>query len=69
MARLKRYWSTPIVRFTIDGWSEAIEQAGFLIRRVYEPRPTLDDVARWPGLGDCLDFPAFLVFDLVTGSI
>ena len=66
MSRLKRYWTTPIVRLTIDGWSQAIERAGFLIRRIYEPRPTPEDVARHPGLDDCLDFPAFLVFDLVT---
>ena len=68
MSRLKRYWTTPIVRFTIEGWSQAIERAGFLIRRIYEPRPTPEDVARQPGLDDCLDFPAFLVFDLVVAA-
>ncbi len=66
MGRLNRYWTTPIVRFTVEGWSQAIEQAGFLIRRVYEPRPTLEDVAREPQLDDCRDFPSFLIFDLVT---
>ncbi|MBN2466161.1 hypothetical protein JXD38_11125 [candidate division WOR-3 bacterium] len=66
MARLDRYWTTPIVRLTIDGWSEAIEQAGFLIRRIYEPRPTVEDVAREPQLDDCRDFPSFVIFDLVT---
>ncbi|MBM3331711.1 methyltransferase domain-containing protein [candidate division WOR-3 bacterium] len=68
MSRLNRYWTTPIVRLTIEGWSEAIEQAGFLIRRIYEPRPTLEDVAHAPQLDDCRDFPSFLVFDLVTSK-
>ncbi|MBM3315822.1 methyltransferase domain-containing protein, partial [candidate division WOR-3 bacterium] len=65
MARLNRYWTTPIVRLTVDGWTGLTEQAGFLIRRIYEPRPTLEDVARCPNLEDCRDFPSFLVFDLV----
>ena len=68
MARLKRYWTTPFVRLTVDGWSEAIEQAGFLIRRIYEPRPTLEDVAREPQLEDCRDFPSFVIFDLVAAN-
>jgi 2-polyprenyl-3-methyl-5-hydroxy-6-metoxy-1,4-benzoquinol methylase len=68
MPRLDRYWTTPFMRLTIDGWSQAIEQAGFLIRRIYEPRSTPEDVARWPGLDDCHDFPSSIVFDLVTGK-
>jgi ubiquinone/menaquinone biosynthesis C-methylase UbiE len=65
MARLNRYWSTPFIRLTIDGWSTLVEQAGFLIRRIYEPRPTAEDVARCPELDDCRDFPSFIVFDLL----
>jgi 2-polyprenyl-3-methyl-5-hydroxy-6-metoxy-1,4-benzoquinol methylase len=68
MPRLKRYWTTPFVRLTFDGWSEVIERAGFLIRRMYELRPTIEDVAREPELEDCRDFPSFVVFDLVTGG-
>jgi 2-polyprenyl-3-methyl-5-hydroxy-6-metoxy-1,4-benzoquinol methylase len=68
MPRLKRYWTTPFVRLTFDGWSELIQRAGFLIRRMYEPRPTHEDVVRKPQLDDCRDFPSFIIFDLVTGK-
>jgi hypothetical protein len=69
MPRLKRYWTTPFTRLTFDGWSELIDRAGFIIRRIYEPRPTLEDVVRRPELDDCRDFPSFVVFDLVkTGT-
>jgi 2-polyprenyl-3-methyl-5-hydroxy-6-metoxy-1,4-benzoquinol methylase len=66
MARLNRYWTTPISRLTIEGWTEATERAGFLVRRIYEPRPTLEDVERWPEIEDCRDFPSFIIFDLAT---
>ena len=65
MPRLRRYWSTPFVRLTFDAWSGTIAGAGFVIQRIYEPRPTPEDVARCPELDDCRDFPAFLIFDLV----
>jgi 2-polyprenyl-3-methyl-5-hydroxy-6-metoxy-1,4-benzoquinol methylase len=68
MSRLERYWTTPFVRLTFDGWSELIKHAGFLVRRIYEPRPTLEDVASEPQLDDCRDFPSFVIFDLVTGG-
>jgi hypothetical protein len=68
MGRLNRYWTTPMVRFTFEGWSQAIEQAGFLIRRIYEPRPEIEDVARVPQLDDCRDFPSFVIFDLVPSE-
>ncbi len=66
MARLNRYWTTPFIRLTFDGWSELIDRAGFLIRRIYEPRPTPEDVARRPEIEDCRDFPSFVIFDLVS---
>jgi len=65
MARLDRYWTTPIVRLTIDGWSRLAAEAGFLIRRIYEPRPSVEDLERWPALDDCRDFPSFVILDLV----
>ena len=65
MARLNRYWSTPFFRLTIDGWSRLIADAGFLIRRIYEPRPTAEEVERCPEIDDCVDFPSFVIFDLV----
>jgi 2-polyprenyl-3-methyl-5-hydroxy-6-metoxy-1,4-benzoquinol methylase len=65
MARLERCWTSPFLRLTFEGWSELIEQAGFLIRRVYEPRPTEAEAAAMPEVEDCRDFPSFLIFDLV----
>ena len=68
MARLNHYWATPETRLTIEGWSQVISEAGFLIRRIYEPRPSPEDVVRQPELEDCRDVPSFLILDIVTGQ-
>jgi 2-polyprenyl-3-methyl-5-hydroxy-6-metoxy-1,4-benzoquinol methylase len=65
MSRLVYQWSTPFWRRTLQEWSDAIAEAGFLIRRIYEPRPSEDDVAIQPEVSDARDFPYFLIFDLV----
>ena len=65
MKRLERHWQTPFWSLTIEEWSEILEQSGFLIRRLREPRPTAETVQRIPALEDCLRLPSFLIFDAV----
>ena len=65
MARLRYHWDTPFWRRTISEWSEMIADAGFLIRRIHEPRPTLEQVRRHPDLDDSYRVPYFLVFDVL----
>ncbi len=64
MPRLKYHWTSPYWRFTLDGWSNLIANAGFIIRRMAEPRPTNDQVEEDPNLDDCHRLPYFLVYDL-----
>jgi hypothetical protein len=52
MRRLVYHWSTPFWRRTLEQWSDLIAHAGFAISRMYEPRPSEDDVARQPELSD-----------------
>lgn len=68
MARLSYHWDTPYWRHTLSDWSGFIEGAGFLIRRLHEPRPTAEQVQRSPNLDDCFRLPYFLIFDLVRGD-
>ena len=65
MARLLYAWDTPYRRHTLAQWSELIARAGFLIRRLLEPRPTGEQVRRNLDLDDCYRLPYFLIFDLV----
>jgi 2-polyprenyl-3-methyl-5-hydroxy-6-metoxy-1,4-benzoquinol methylase len=65
MARLLYPWDTPYRRHTLTQWSELIARAGFLIRRLLEPRPTGEQVRHNLDLDDCYRLPYFLIFDLV----
>jgi len=65
MQRLKYHWDAPYWRHTLSEWSKLIAAAGFLIRRIDEPRPTKEQVQRNPHLSDCYWLPCFLMFDLV----
>jgi 2-polyprenyl-3-methyl-5-hydroxy-6-metoxy-1,4-benzoquinol methylase len=67
MPRLSYHWDTPCWRHTFGEWSALIADAGFLVRRMHEPRPTPEQVERRPELMDCAIAPYFLVFDLVKG--
>jgi len=69
MSRLGYHWDTPYWRCTITEWSEIIAEAGFLIQRLYEPRPTKDALARNPNLEDASRLPMFLIFELVLGPL
>jgi hypothetical protein len=68
MARLKYPWRTPYRRFALAEWAGLIHGAGFLLRRVHEPRPNADLVAANPDLEDCFRMPFFLIFDAVKAS-
>ena len=65
MQRLTYHWDTPYWRYTLTEWTAMIAKAGFLIRRLHEPRPTLEQVQRNPNLDHCFRLPSFLIFDLV----
>jgi 2-polyprenyl-3-methyl-5-hydroxy-6-metoxy-1,4-benzoquinol methylase len=65
MLRLRYYWDTPYWRYTLTEWSSLLAEAGFLIRRLHEPRPSAEQVQRQPQLSDCYKLPYFLIFDLV----
>lgn len=65
MQRLTYHWDAPTWRYTLAGWSQLVAEAGFLIRRLDEPRPTKEQVQRNPHLEDCYRLPAFLIFELV----
>ncbi len=63
MPRLKYGWSSPFWRRTLQEWSELLASAGFLMRRLIEPRPTPEQVQANPKLDDCARLPYFLVID------
>jgi len=65
MRRLSSHFDTPYWRHTLTEWSTLISEAGFLIQRILEPRPTPPQVHRNPELTDCYWLPGFLMFDLV----
>lgn len=65
MPRLEYHWRTPCWRYTISEWSDLIADAGFLVARLHEPRPTAEQVRRVPELEDCARMPYFLIFDLL----
>jgi 2-polyprenyl-3-methyl-5-hydroxy-6-metoxy-1,4-benzoquinol methylase len=65
MPRLRSHWDTPYWRYTLTEWSSLLAEAGFLIRRLYEPRPSAEQVQRQPQLRDCYKLPYFLIFDLI----
>ncbi len=65
MKRLIYHWDTPYGRYTLSEWTTMIAEAGFLIRRLHEPRPTPEQVQRNPHLEDSYCLPTFLIFELV----
>lgn len=65
MPRLERHWETPYWSRTIEEWSDILFGAGFLIRRLREPRPSADAVRKIPTLEDGLRLPSFLIFDAI----
>lgn len=65
MKRLKYHWDAPAMRYTLGQFSRLFEAAGFSIKSIREPRPTLEQVARIPDLDDCYRLPYALVFELV----
>ncbi|MEX2237905.1 MAG: class I SAM-dependent methyltransferase [Dehalococcoidia bacterium] len=65
MDRLIYHWQTPQWRRTLTEWAQLCSSTGYLIRALYEPRPSEEQVRREPDLDDAQRLPFFLVFDLV----
>ena len=65
MGRLIAQWETPCWRRTLTEWTTITAGAGFLIRRLLEPRPSEEQITLRPELEDCFRLPYFLIFDLV----
>jgi 2-polyprenyl-3-methyl-5-hydroxy-6-metoxy-1,4-benzoquinol methylase len=68
MRGLSYPWDTPYERRTLAQWSALLASAGFLLRRLHEPRPTEEQVRRKPDLSDSHRLPYFLVFDLISAQ-
>ena len=66
MGRLTANWETPRWYHTFTELSEMVAEAGFMIRRMVEPRPTEEQVRQNPDLDDCHRVPYFLIFELVA---
>jgi 2-polyprenyl-3-methyl-5-hydroxy-6-metoxy-1,4-benzoquinol methylase len=64
MARLTATWDSPSWHRTLTEWSDLIAAAGLRIRRLSEPRPTPEQVARFPQFEPATRLPYFLVVDL-----
>lgn len=62
----RRSFQFPSWARTLEQWSQAFAESGFLIARLYEPRPTTQQVEHVPDLEDCSLMPYFLVFDLIS---
>ncbi len=56
----------PSTSKTLEEWSEAFANAGFLISRLYEPRPTVTQVTEVPELEDSFRMPYFLIIDALS---
>lgn len=67
--RLAYRWKTPCWRRTLSEWSSMLVEAGFLIRRLHEPKPTAEQVTRHPSLDDCSRLPYFLIFDVAKSEM
>ena len=65
MGRLLYHWDSPYWRHTLEEWSVMVAEAGFLMRRLLEPRPTEAQVIENPHLEDAYRLPAFLIVDAV----
>ena len=64
MPRLTAHWKTPFRRFTLAEWTRLVREAGFIIDRLEEPRPSREQVEANPRLDDCRRMPFFLIFVL-----
>jgi SAM-dependent methyltransferase len=64
MKRLSRRFRTVQYRYTLARWSEMIAGAGLVITRMWEPRPTVEALARRPELADAKRVPFILIFGL-----
>jgi 2-polyprenyl-3-methyl-5-hydroxy-6-metoxy-1,4-benzoquinol methylase len=66
MPRLTQPFRTVQYRFTLEMWSRMIEEAGLVIRRLREPRPSATALAKRPEMADAARLPYILIFELQT---
>lgn len=64
MERVATHWHTPQWHRTLGEWSALIGEAGFVITRLDEPRPSAEQVARNPRFEPATRVPFFLVLAL-----
>jgi 2-polyprenyl-3-methyl-5-hydroxy-6-metoxy-1,4-benzoquinol methylase len=64
MKRLATRFRTVQYRYTLEQWSRMIEDAGFVIARLREPRPASEVLAKCPELAAATRLPFFLIFEL-----
>jgi 2-polyprenyl-3-methyl-5-hydroxy-6-metoxy-1,4-benzoquinol methylase len=64
--RLPESFRTVQYRHTLEQWSLWLEEAGLIIRRLREPRPTPEALALLADLEDATRVPYFLVLDLAA---
>ncbi len=65
MERLLRPFATTSFHRTITDYSNTLYEHGFLIRRLYEPRPSKEGPARFPPLKEVFLKPHSLLFETV----
>ncbi|MBV8763245.1 MAG: class I SAM-dependent methyltransferase [Deltaproteobacteria bacterium] len=63
MKRLVHHFATVQYRYTLEQWSRMIEDAGLVIARLREPRPSEAAIAKRPELADAARLPYFLIVD------
>ena len=63
MRRLAHHFATVQYRYTLEQWSRMMEDAGLVIARLREPRPSEAAIARRPELADAARVPYFLIVD------
>ncbi|HUS31230.1 MAG TPA: class I SAM-dependent methyltransferase [Kofleriaceae bacterium] len=63
MKRLVHHFETVQYRYTLEQWSRMLEDAGLVIARLREPRPSDAAVAARPELADAARLPYFLIVD------
>lgn len=64
MTRLTATWEAPVWHRTLSELSEVIAAAGLAIRRLSEPRPTPEQVERYPAFEPATRMPYFLIVEL-----
>ena len=57
-------WISTCVHAPLSDWIKWTTAAGFKIKQIEEPMPTMEAVSRWPELEDARMVPYFIIFDV-----